>query len=228
MNRKVRKSSLLGILALTLAASAVAQEAPAPAPGVAGPEHPRLRVGLVLSGGGARGAAHIGVLKVLEANHVPIDAIAGTSMGAVVGGLYASGLNAKDIERRHIWAVPVSGGTPVQITTGEGVETYPQPLASGKYVATLSASWNMPQSLGVWKLGPEGPASAEDPAGTEDSERPDDSEGADDSERADDSSRAEDSEGCGWFIAGTSSGMRPAPRRCRRTAAGRTARRPAG
>ena len=53
----------------------------------------------MLSGGGARGAAHIGVLKVLEENHVPVDAIAGTSMGAVVGGLYASGLSAADIER---------------------------------------------------------------------------------------------------------------------------------
>ena len=59
----------------------------------------RPRIGLVLSGGGARGAAHIGVLKVLEENHVPIDAIAGTSMGAVVGGLYASGFSAADIER---------------------------------------------------------------------------------------------------------------------------------
>ena len=62
-------------------------------------EPARPRIGLVLSGGGARGAAHIGVLKVLEENHVPIDAIAGTSMGAVVGGLYASGLSAADIER---------------------------------------------------------------------------------------------------------------------------------
>jgi NTE family protein len=52
----------------------------------------------VLSGGGARGAAHVGVLKVLEQLHIPIDAIAGTSMGAVVGGLYASGLNAREIE----------------------------------------------------------------------------------------------------------------------------------
>ncbi len=59
---------------------------------------PRLRVGLVLSGGGARGAAHIGVLKVLEELRVPVDAIAGTSMGAVVGGLYASGLSAREIE----------------------------------------------------------------------------------------------------------------------------------
>src|SRR5687767_7697118 len=59
----------------------------------------RPRIGLVLSGGGARGAAHIGVLKVLEEQRIPIDAIAGTSMGAVVGGLYASGLSAADIER---------------------------------------------------------------------------------------------------------------------------------
>lgn len=57
----------------------------------------RPRVGLVLSGGGARGAAHVGVLKVLEAERIPIDAIAGTSMGAVVGGLYASGLSAEEI-----------------------------------------------------------------------------------------------------------------------------------
>lgn len=57
----------------------------------------RPRIGLVLSGGGARGAAHIGVLEVLDQLHVPIDAIAGTSMGAVVGGLYASGLSAQEI-----------------------------------------------------------------------------------------------------------------------------------
>ena len=59
----------------------------------------RPRIGLVLSGGGARGAAHIGVLKVLEELRVPIDAIAGTSMGAIVGGLYASGLSAREIEQ---------------------------------------------------------------------------------------------------------------------------------
>jgi dipeptidyl aminopeptidase/acylaminoacyl peptidase len=65
--------------------------------------------------------------------------------------------NAKDIERRHIWAVAVNGGVPMQITEGEGVETYPTPLASGKYLVTLSADWNMPQSIGVWKHGTEGP-----------------------------------------------------------------------
>jgi len=59
--------------------------------------------------------------------------------------------NAKDIERRHIWAVPVTGGTPAEVTAGEGVETSPAPLASGKYLATLSASWKLPQSVGVWR-----------------------------------------------------------------------------
>jgi NTE family protein len=62
----------------------------------------RPRVGLVLGGGGARGAAHIGVLKELERQRIPIDAIVGTSMGAIVGGLYASGKTPEELE--HIVA----------------------------------------------------------------------------------------------------------------------------
>jgi NTE family protein len=58
----------------------------------------RPRICVVLSGGGARGMAHIGVLKVLEKLRVPVDCIAGTSMGAIVGGLYASGMTADAIE----------------------------------------------------------------------------------------------------------------------------------
>ena len=58
----------------------------------------RKKIGLVLSGGGAKGFAHIGVLKVLEEAGVKIDYIGGTSMGAVVGGLYASGYNARQID----------------------------------------------------------------------------------------------------------------------------------
>ncbi len=60
----------------------------------------RPRIGLVLSGGGARGYAHIGVLKALERMHVPVDCIAATSMGAVVGGLYASGIGAEELDAR--------------------------------------------------------------------------------------------------------------------------------
>jgi NTE family protein len=80
------------------AASAVAPSASAP--------RARPRIGLVLSGGGARGLAHVGVLKVLERERVPIDVIAGTSMGAIIGGLYASGMHADELEtelRRVNW-----------------------------------------------------------------------------------------------------------------------------
>jgi len=59
----------------------------------------RPRIGLVLGGGGAKGAAHIGVLKVLEELKVPIDYIGGTSMGALVGSMYASGMSPDEIER---------------------------------------------------------------------------------------------------------------------------------
>jgi len=58
----------------------------------------RPKVCLVLSGGGARGAAHIGVIKVLEELRVPIDCIAGTSMGSLVGGAYASGMSVPEME----------------------------------------------------------------------------------------------------------------------------------
>ena len=58
----------------------------------------RKKVGVVLSGGGAKGVAHIGVLKVLEEAGIPIDYISGTSMGAIVGGLYAVGYNAKALD----------------------------------------------------------------------------------------------------------------------------------
>ena len=55
-------------------------------------------VGLVLSGGGAKGMAHIGVIRVLEENNIPIDYIAGTSIGAIVGGLYAAGYSTEEME----------------------------------------------------------------------------------------------------------------------------------
>jgi len=58
----------------------------------------RPRIGLVLSGGGARGAAHAGVLSVLEELRVPVDCVVGTSMGAVVGGLYAYGMSPEQLE----------------------------------------------------------------------------------------------------------------------------------
>ncbi|SAK50093.1 OMP85 family outer membrane protein [Caballeronia hypogeia] len=60
----------------------------------------RPKIALVLSGGGARGYSHIGVLKVLERLRVPIDMVVGTSMGAVIGGLYSTGLSADDLDSK--------------------------------------------------------------------------------------------------------------------------------
>jgi NTE family protein len=79
-------------------APAPAQDVDATAPTQVTPVA-RPKIGLVLSGGGARGAAHVGVIRALEQLRVPIDAIAGTSMGAMVGGLYAAGLSGDEIEQ---------------------------------------------------------------------------------------------------------------------------------
>lgn len=78
-------------------------------------ETPRPKVGLVLSGGAARGLAHIGVLKALEEQGIKIDAIAGTSMGAVIGGLYASGYKIDELEKLALeidWQQALSDAPP--------------------------------------------------------------------------------------------------------------------
>jgi NTE family protein len=78
----------------TLATGALAQQGVAQ-PAATAPSRPKVCV--VLSGGGARGAAHIGVLHVLEELHVPVDCIVGTSMGALIGGAYASGMTTGEM-----------------------------------------------------------------------------------------------------------------------------------
>lgn len=78
-------------LVVVVAAPSAAQDRPAQ-PAAAEP-----RVGLVLGGGGARGFAHVGVLQVLEENRIPVHAVAGTSMGAVVGSLYAQGKTSSEL-----------------------------------------------------------------------------------------------------------------------------------
>jgi NTE family protein len=87
---------LLPITAVLAAAGAHGQEPDAvPAP----PPRERPSIGLVLSGGGARGGAHIGVLKALQQLRVPIDSIVGTSIGAIVGGFYVSGMSVEDEQK---------------------------------------------------------------------------------------------------------------------------------
>ncbi|MDE3740072.1 patatin-like phospholipase family protein [Pseudomonas resinovorans] len=78
---------------------------------------PEPRIGLVLSGGAARGLAHIGVLKALEEQGIKVDAIAGTSMGAVIGGLYAAGYTVDELEQiaLHLdWQQALSDSPPRQ------------------------------------------------------------------------------------------------------------------
>src|SRR5208283_615313 len=67
-------------------------------PGEAQPVRPS-RIGVALGGGGALGIAHIGVLKWMEENRIPVDRIAGTSMGGIIGAMYASGMSAAEIEK---------------------------------------------------------------------------------------------------------------------------------
>lgn len=88
---------LLALLLLVAVARPLpAQETGAPANSAQALARPKTC--LVLGGGGARGAAHIGLLQVLEREHVPVDCIVGTSMGAIVGGLYAAGYDAEQID----------------------------------------------------------------------------------------------------------------------------------
>ncbi|HTS55511.1 MAG TPA: patatin-like phospholipase family protein, partial [Burkholderiales bacterium] len=96
MLRKLILSRIVGPLCLVIAfAPAFAAE---PADG-AQPPAQRPKIGLVLGGGGAKGISHIGVIKVLEELHVPVDYIAGTSMGSLVGGAYASGMSSEEMAR---------------------------------------------------------------------------------------------------------------------------------
>lgn len=80
----------------------------------------RPTVALVLAGGGAKGTAHIGVLKVLEEKGIPVDFVAGTSMGGLMGGLYAMGYSAVEIDsivRSIDWNVMMSDNIPMEYYT---------------------------------------------------------------------------------------------------------------
>ncbi len=102
------------LLSLLLSSICLAQEnPPAQQPALT----TRPRIGVALEGGGALGLAHIGVLKWFEEHHIPVDYIAGTSMGGLVGGLYATGQSADDL--KHVvqtadWTLLLRGGTPYQ------------------------------------------------------------------------------------------------------------------
>ncbi len=87
-----RRLAVAAVIALAAAASALAQPSAQPPPA-------RVRLGIALGGGSARGMAHIGVLQWFEEHRIPIDIIVGTSMGGLVGGAYAGGLTPDEIRR---------------------------------------------------------------------------------------------------------------------------------
>jgi NTE family protein len=98
---------------------------------------PRLKIGVALEGGGALGLAHVGVLQWLEENHIPIDYIAGTSMGGLVGGFYAAGMSPTDLKRmieRVNWDEILRDRTPYQdlsFRRKEDQRAYPNSLVLG-------------------------------------------------------------------------------------------------
>jgi NTE family protein len=111
MRRVCRRAGLL-LPALMASGALWAQGTVQPEAGVQAPSPSRPRIGLVLGGGGAKGAAHIGVLEVLDELRVPVDCVAATSMGALVGGIFASGTAPDDIERSVLgidWSQTVGG-----------------------------------------------------------------------------------------------------------------------
>ena len=78
---------------------AVAQEPATPHGESRTPTKQRLKIGVALEGGGALGLAHIGVLQWFEEQHVPVDYVAGTSMGGLVGGFYATGVSPDEMKK---------------------------------------------------------------------------------------------------------------------------------
>jgi len=94
--RRIAVAFVIVALSCTLASQSQENSAQLPATSPPSPA-PRPRIGLALSGGGALGMAHIGVLQWLEEHRIPVDRIAGTSMGGIVGAIYATGLSPTEM-----------------------------------------------------------------------------------------------------------------------------------
>lgn len=109
---------------------------------------PRLQIGVALEGGGALGLAHIGVLKWFEEHHIPIDHLAGTSMGGLVGGLYSTGKSADELQevvKTADWPLLLGGETPYEelaFRRKEDARQVPNSLLFG-----LKGGFNFPPGL---------------------------------------------------------------------------------
>ncbi|MGB9235711.1 MAG: patatin-like phospholipase family protein [Terriglobales bacterium] len=128
----------------------------AQSPGDASSPKRRPRIGLVLEGGGALGLAHVGVIKWLEENRIPVDVVAGTSMGGVVGGIYASGESPDQIRtlvRGIPWNKVLGGATPYRdlaFRRKEDHRQYQNALEFGlKHGTQFPSGFNSGQQVGL-------------------------------------------------------------------------------
>ena len=136
---------LIGVLVSSSAPLLAQSDQPPAAPAQA---KPRPRIGLALGGGSARGLAHIGVLEWFERHHIPIDMIAGTSMGGLVAGAYASGMTPaeiRDLMRTTDWDVMFLSDSPFRYKTfrrKQDKRAYPSQLEFG-----LKGGFRLPGGL---------------------------------------------------------------------------------
>jgi NTE family protein len=118
MTRKLAQF-LLTVLAYLIPIFLAAQENSTPSPPAGATESTKARpkIGIALEGGGALGLAHIGVLQWFEEHHIPVDYLAGTSMGGLLGGLYATGKSPQELEQiveQQNWDIIIGGKTPYE------------------------------------------------------------------------------------------------------------------
>src|SRR5690242_8364597 len=118
MSCRFARHLLCALLMLAPAVSPLAAQQSAAEPSTQSPEpSTRPKIGLALEGGGALGLAHIGVLQWFEDHHIPVDYVAGTSMGGLVGGFYATGKSPAELEQiveAQKWDVILGGTTPYE------------------------------------------------------------------------------------------------------------------
>ena len=129
---------------------------PTPPTGNATMRNRRETIGLVLEGGGALGLAHVGVLRWLDENHIPVDYVAGTSMGGLVGGLYATGMSGEEINtflKSINWNRSLRNELPYQARSfrrKEDKRDYPNDLEFGlKHGINFPSGFNSGQQVGL-------------------------------------------------------------------------------
>jgi len=160
--------SLLGVLVVTACVGGIADYNGADAPSfMPYPPAQQPRVALVLGAGGPRGFAHIGVLKVLEENGIEADLVVGASVGAMIGALYANGMNAADIEKvaldidaKQFIGISTSGlrGNGGAVASFVATSTEHKPLDGMKRKLAMTVTQTSNHALGIFNRGNTGAA----------------------------------------------------------------------